>query len=71
MKLLIKVPATSANLGPGFDTLGLALDLWNETTVTPADEFILQVQGEAFAYVVEKDHGAAHVCRIDATRSWL
>ncbi|HKJ40430.1 MAG TPA: homoserine kinase [Anaerolineales bacterium] len=46
MKLLIKVPATSANLGPGFDTLGLALDLWNETTVTPADEFILQVQGE-------------------------
>lgn len=23
-------PATTANLGPGFDTLGLALDLWNE-----------------------------------------
>ena len=31
MKILVKVPATSANLGPGFDTLGLALDLWNET----------------------------------------
>ena len=27
----IHVPATTANLGPGFDTLGLALDLWNET----------------------------------------
>ena len=25
----IKVPATSANLGPGFDVLGLALDLYN------------------------------------------
>lgn len=25
----VKVPATSANLGPGFDTLGLALDLYN------------------------------------------
>jgi len=26
----ISVPATSANLGPGFDCLGLALDLWNQ-----------------------------------------
>src|SRR5437879_4615080 len=24
----VRVPATSANLGPGFDCLGLALDLW-------------------------------------------
>jgi len=31
MNIKIKVPATSANLGPGFDTLGLALDLWNES----------------------------------------
>ncbi len=27
--LTVKIPATSANLGPGFDSLGLALDLWN------------------------------------------
>jgi homoserine kinase len=26
----VRAPATSANLGPGFDCLGLALDLWNE-----------------------------------------
>ena len=26
----IRIPATTANLGPGFDVLGLALDLWNE-----------------------------------------
>src|SRR3990172_4203090 len=26
----VRVPATSANLGPGFDCLGLALDLWAE-----------------------------------------
>ena len=25
-----KVPATTANLGPGFDTMGLALELFNE-----------------------------------------
>lgn len=46
MKISIKVPATSANLGPGFDTLGLALDLWNETTISPAKEFAAQVTGE-------------------------
>ncbi len=29
----IKVPATSANLGPGFDCLAIALDLWLEVEV--------------------------------------
>lgn len=27
--LTVRIPATSANLGPGFDCMGLALDLWN------------------------------------------
>ena len=31
----VYVPATTANLGPGFDCLGLSLDLWNETRFTP------------------------------------
>jgi len=30
----VRVPATSANLGPGFDTLGLALALYDDLTVT-------------------------------------
>lgn len=34
----VKVPATSANLGPGFDTLGLALALYDELTVTVREE---------------------------------
>lgn len=33
----VKVPATTANLGPGFDTLGLALALYDELTVTVRD----------------------------------
>ena len=33
VKLTARVPATSANLGPGFDCFGLALDLWNDVTV--------------------------------------
>lgn len=33
MKVGVRVPATSANLGPGFDALGLALDLWDDVEV--------------------------------------
>ncbi|WP_206811443.1 homoserine kinase [Paradesulfitobacterium ferrireducens] len=33
MKVEVRVPATSANLGPGFDCLGLALSLYNTITV--------------------------------------
>jgi homoserine kinase len=36
--VVVKVPATTANLGPGFDTLGLALSLYDELTVTVRDE---------------------------------
>ena len=35
MRCTVTVPATSANLGPGFDVFGLALDLCNEVTVDP------------------------------------
>ena len=34
----VKVPATSANLGPGFDTLGLALALYDDLQVSVRDE---------------------------------
>lgn len=34
MIIRVRVPATTANLGPGFDALGLALDLWNEAQFT-------------------------------------
>jgi homoserine kinase len=46
MHITIRIPATSANLGPGFDSLGLALDLWNETIITLAIEYSVQVDGE-------------------------
>ncbi len=42
----IRVPATSANLGPGFDCLGLALNIWNEVTFEPADKLTYHVTGE-------------------------
>lgn len=29
----VRVPATTANMGPGFDTIGMALDIWTEISV--------------------------------------
>ena len=45
----VAAPATTANLGPGYDCLGMALDLWNtiEVEVLPPDsEPSVQVSGE-------------------------
>jgi homoserine kinase len=46
MTLKIGVPATTANLGPGFDCLALTLDLWNEAEIEPAADFRVEVTGE-------------------------
>jgi homoserine kinase len=35
MLLSIRVPASTTNLGPGFDCLGVALQLWNRITIDP------------------------------------
>jgi homoserine kinase len=42
----ISVPATSANLGPGFDTLGLALNIRNQVIIKPARFHSVSLKGE-------------------------
>ena len=46
--VIVRVPATSANLGPGFDTLGLALSVYDELIVTalPQGRLEIEVSGE-------------------------
>ena len=44
-KVEIRVPATTANLGPGFDCLGMALDLWN-TIELELDSEGIHITGE-------------------------
>lgn len=51
--VLVKVPATTANLGPGFDTLGLALSVYDELVVT--------ARAEPGATVVVEGVGAGEV----------
>ncbi|MGE5532644.1 MAG: homoserine kinase [Bacteroidota bacterium] len=42
----VRVPATTANLGPGFDALGMALGLYNEVELALADETAVEISGE-------------------------
>ena len=44
--MLISVPATSANLGPGFDSLGLAIDLRNEIIIKRSRFLSVSTRGE-------------------------
>ena len=45
----VRIPATSANLGPGFDCMGMALDLWNDFELhsTPGEgDICVEASGE-------------------------
>lgn len=45
----VRVPASSANLGPGYDSFGLALALHNEFEAALADEWLVEIGGEGAA----------------------
>ncbi len=47
-RVSVKVPATSANLGPGFDTLGMALSYYDELQVeaVAGNDIVVEVHGE-------------------------
>jgi homoserine kinase len=44
-----RVPATSANLGPGFDCFGLALELRSEVTMHVGAPFSITIEGEGYS----------------------
>jgi homoserine kinase len=46
MRVRVRVPATTSNLGPGFDAFGMALDLCNEFTVDTDAEPGVAWEGE-------------------------
>jgi homoserine kinase len=54
-KVTVEVPASTANLGPGFDSIGLAIDLWNQASFKLIDEgYVVQADGEG-THEVPKD----------------
>jgi homoserine kinase len=46
MRVVVRAPATAANLGPGFDALALAVDLWNEVEADTDAAPTVEVDGE-------------------------
>ena len=58
MRVRVRVPASSANLGPGFDALGLALALYNDIAVDESDQVVVSIEGEGADHL---DRGAGNV----------
>ena len=52
MKVSVKVPATTANLGPGFDCMGMALPLYNTITI---EETVLPGTGVEINIISENE----------------
>ena len=52
MKVSVKVPATSANIGPGFDCIGMALPIYNIVTI---DETVLPGTGVEINILSEQE----------------
>ena len=50
-RVTVRVPATTANIGPGYDSLGLALALHDTLTVETleTDELVFDLRGEGAA----------------------
>lgn len=45
-RVIVKVPASTANLGPGFDTLGMALSLYSWVELSASEKTTFQLHGE-------------------------
>ena len=61
--MIARAPASSANLGPGFDVLAVALSLWVEVGVEPAAELELVTTGEGSDLPRDGNHLAVRVAR--------
>ncbi|MGH9207077.1 MAG: homoserine kinase [Acidimicrobiales bacterium] len=56
-----RCPASSANIGPGFDTLAVALDLHVEVEVSAAPHLSVRSEGEGADLAADSSHMAARV----------
>jgi homoserine kinase len=59
--MIARAPASSANLGPGFDTLAVALGLYVEVSIEPADAFSITTEGCGAGRFDDERHLAARV----------
>ena len=50
-RVTIVVPATTANFGSAFDSMGMSLDVWNRITVTVGHRRKVEITGEGSGYL--------------------
>jgi len=59
----LRVPASTANLGPGFDCLGLCLDIWNEVEFEFAGNSLqIEISGEGSAELSRDENNLIFQC---------
>lgn len=61
--MIARAPASSANLGPGFDTLALALSLYVEVEAELSERFEVSALGEGASIPADEDHLGSQVAR--------
>lgn len=64
--VVVRAPATVANLGPGFDCVGIALAWHNEIQIAPADETTITVAGPGGGEIPTDERNLV----LRAVRSW-
>jgi len=62
----VSVPATSANLGSGYDCIGMAVDIWNDLTLTRSDKFLITVEGDSAELMPTTEDGNLVVTGVKA-----
>ena len=61
--MLARVPASSANLGPGFDVLAVALSAYIEVEINPSDSFEITTSGFGAGLFDNENHLAAQIAK--------
>lgn len=64
----VRVPASTANLGPGFDAIGLALGIWDDYVAeVTGDRLVIEVEGEGAAGLTCDE---SHLVHRSMVRAW-
>lgn len=66
-QVTIRVPATTANLGPGFDAFGCALSLYTDVTFEETEDFGLEITGCDEAYTGPDNLAYTSYCAVLAS----
>ncbi|KEG14438.1 homoserine kinase [Trypanosoma grayi] len=67
-KVVLRVPATTANLGPAYDVLGMALSIFMEVTVERAEVFSMHLEGEGSEEIrADEENMLVQTCRLAFT----